>query len=165
MAAVVAAVMSHGDDVGPPNHGSKARAEKRAQEEKKAAQLMSMVGNVYEVQKVRKKNNQVWDTSTEHGRQQAAASRIQFFARCWRNRNIKCHRENLGLRLVFEQDLKLGVARLVTQVCDSASVPNPAQHLMRALGSGRGFEGAWPDHESSRQLDIAGGLWGSGRPH
>lgn len=118
MAAVVAAVMSHADDGGhgPVPQGSKARAEKRAQEEKQAVKMMSMVGNVFEVQKVRRKNNQIWDTSTEEGRQQAAASRIQHFARRFKNRNVKCHRENLGTRLIFEQDLKFGVVRLVTQV-------------------------------------------------
>jgi hypothetical protein len=118
MAAVVAAIMSHADDAGggPVPQGSKARAEKRAQEEKQAVKMMSMVSNTFEVQKVRKKNNQVWDTSTEEGRQQAAAARIQHFARRWKNRDVKCHRENLGNRLIFEQDLKFGVVRLVTQV-------------------------------------------------
>jgi hypothetical protein len=128
MAAVVAAVMSTKNNIKnnepSPAQGSKARAEKHEREMKMRAKTDAILSNVSKVNAIRQKvkNNQVVNLDTEEGKRAAAAWRIQLFARSWKHRGVKCHRENLGARLVFEDELKIGVWRLLTQVCGMQSL-------------------------------------------
>jgi hypothetical protein len=112
MSAVVPAtymnVMQRNDAEAPTTaQGSKARAEQHEREMKMQAKNEAILGNIHNVRTARAKNpkirnNKVFDTSTEEGKKAAAAWRIQLFARAFKHRKTKCHRENLGARLIFE---------------------------------------------------------------
>jgi hypothetical protein len=132
MAAVVAAVMSTADATDAPSvQGSKARAEKHQRQIRMQAKNEAILSNMRKVSSIRQKikNNQVLDLETDEGKRTAAAWRIQLFARSWKHRHVKCHRENLGARLIFEDELKIGVWRLLTQVRGGPSV-FPYMYLM-----------------------------------
>jgi hypothetical protein len=126
MAAVVAATFmnvnqrlnAEATEAPATAQGSKARAEQHEREMKMQAKNEAILGNLHNVRTARAKirNNKVFDTGTEEGKQAAAAWRIQLFARAFKHRKTKCHRENLGARLIFEEDLKIGLWRLFTQV-------------------------------------------------
>jgi hypothetical protein len=125
MAAVVATVMNvqernerNGVDPNAPPQGAKARAEKHEREAKMQAKNEAILSNMRKVQSIRERvrNNRVHDLDTVEGKRADAAWRIQLFVRAWKHRKVKCHRENLGSRLIFEEELKTGLLRMLTQV-------------------------------------------------
>ena len=121
MVAVIAATLMHGKDKDTPEPGkmgSKARAAQHEKDAKDVAKFRDLLDNIDAVEKIRArvKKNQVWDESTEEGKQAKAAHVLHLFARKLKLRHLKCHRENLGSRLLFEEDMKIGVWRLFVQV-------------------------------------------------
>jgi hypothetical protein len=136
MAAVVAAtfmnIQERNNGEVPPSRGSKARAEKIEREMKMQAKNEAILKNMGKVRSIREKikmSNTALGLDTEEGKRTAAAWRIQLFVRGWKHRKIKCHRENLGARLIFEEDIKTGVWRLLTQVSYSTVVGRLSQSL------------------------------------
>jgi hypothetical protein len=141
MAAVVAATMMNvaqrnsGDGDPPAVQGSKARAEQHERDLKMKEKNEAILGNMANVRSARQKikSNQVFNLDTLEGQQAAAAWRIQLFVRAFKLRKVKCHRENLGARLIFEEDLKIGLIRLLTQVRLAMNPRAPGQFILGIL--------------------------------